>query len=76
MYSAIRVEVRPLLIAAGFVRSTDRTYWRYHVDRVDVINFQSFNSYNAAALGITTVSSKQGTSRCQNGSDARLVAVV
>lgn len=54
--SAIRGEVRPLLIAARFERSTERTYCRYHVDRIDVINFQSFNSYNAGVLGITTYS--------------------
>jgi hypothetical protein len=53
---AIRSEVRPLLIGVGFGRSTARTFWRYHHDRVDVVNFQSFNSYNAGVLGITTYS--------------------
>ena len=53
---AIRGEVRPLLRDAGFSRSTARTFWRYHHDRVDVINFQSFNSYNAGVLDITTFS--------------------
>jgi hypothetical protein len=53
---AIRSEVRPLLIEVGFGRFTARTFWRYHRDRVDVVNFQSFNSYNAGVLGITTYS--------------------
>jgi hypothetical protein len=52
----IRSEVRPVLRRAGFERSTDRTYWRYHDDRADVINFQSFNSYNAGVMGISTYS--------------------
>jgi hypothetical protein len=53
---AIRGEVRPLLSGAGFGRSSARTFWRYHPDRVDVVNFQSFNSYNAGVLGVTTFS--------------------
>lgn len=38
----LRVQVRPVLKAAGFSRFTDRTAWRYADDRVDVVNFQSF----------------------------------
>ena len=53
---AIREEVRPLLTGAGFDRCSARTFWRYHSDRVDVLNLQSFNSYNAGVLGITTFS--------------------
>jgi hypothetical protein len=53
---AIRSEVRPLLSGAGFSRTTARTFWRYHPDRVDVVNFQSFNSYNAGVLDVTTYS--------------------
>jgi hypothetical protein len=53
---AIRSEIRPLLRGAGFSRCTARTFWRDHSDRVDVVNFQSFNSYNAGVLGITTYS--------------------
>jgi Domain of unknown function (DUF4304) len=53
---AIRSEIRPLLAGAGFARSTARTFWRYHPDRIDVVNFQSFNSYNAGVLDITTYS--------------------
>jgi hypothetical protein len=54
--SAIRSEVRPLLAGVGFSRSTARTFWRYHQDRVDVVNFQSFNSYNAGVMDVTTYS--------------------
>ena len=53
---AIRAEVRPLLTSAGFGRATARTFWRYQPDRVDVVNFQSFNSYNAGVLDVTTYS--------------------
>jgi hypothetical protein len=52
----IRAEIRPLLKDVGFVAFTSRTAWRYHTDRVDVVNFQSFNSYNAGVMGITTYS--------------------
>ena len=30
--------------------------WRHHHDRIDVVNFQSFNSYQAAVIGCTTYS--------------------
>lgn len=50
----IRSEVGPLLGAAGFDRTSARTFWRHHPDRVDVVNFQSFSSYNAGVLGVTT----------------------
>ena len=48
--------MRPLLAGAGFAHSTARTYWRNRPDRVEVVNFQSFNSYNAGVLGVTTYS--------------------
>jgi hypothetical protein len=52
----IRAEIRPLLKERGFRHFTSRTAWRVHPDRVDVVNFQSFNSYNAAIMGTTTFS--------------------
>jgi hypothetical protein len=52
----LRTEIRPLLKAAGFSYFTNRTYWRFRNERIDVINFQSFNSYNAEVLGCTTYS--------------------
>lgn len=52
----IRARIRPLLEDAGFVAFTARNSWRYHRDRVDVINFQSFSSHHAEVMGITTYS--------------------
>jgi Domain of unknown function (DUF4304) len=52
----IRAEIWPFLKSVGFARTTARTAWRHKPDRVDVVNFQSFNSYNAGVLGITTFS--------------------
>ena len=48
--------IRPLLKQNGFDKFSGRTYWRYHSDRIDILNFQSFNSYNADVLGCTTFS--------------------
>ena len=48
--------IRPILKQNGFDRFSGRTYWRYHSDRIDILNFQSFNSYNADVLGCTTFS--------------------
>ena len=48
--------IRPALKAAGFTQFTQRVAWRYHHDSIDVLDFQSFNSYNAEILGITTFS--------------------
>ena len=52
----IRTHVWPLLADAGFRSTTSRTAWRHHDDRVDVVNFQSFNARTADALGVTTFS--------------------
>jgi len=52
----IRVEIWPFLKDRGFQHFNSRTAWRIHSDRVDVVNFQSFNSYNADVMGITTFS--------------------
>ncbi|MFI2744340.1 DUF4304 domain-containing protein [Zhouia sp. PK063] len=48
--------IRPILKQNGFDKFSGRTYWRYHSDRIDILNFQSFNSYNADVLGCTTYS--------------------
>ncbi|RLD55337.1 MAG: hypothetical protein DRJ01_16790 [Bacteroidetes bacterium] len=48
--------IRPILKENGFDKFSGRTYWRYHSDRIDILNFQSFNSYNADVLGCTTFS--------------------
>jgi len=52
----IRSEIRPLLKTAGFSRFTARNSWRYTKAGVEVINFQSFNSYNASVMGCSTYS--------------------
>ena len=53
---AIRLKIRPLLKAAGFSRFTPRNAWRFGTSKVDVVNFQSFNSYIAECIGCTTYS--------------------
>src|SRR6478735_8375328 len=45
-----------MLRERGFTRFTERNAWRYVDDVVHVVNFQSFNSYNAEAIGVTTYS--------------------
>lgn len=52
----LRRQVRPVLKAAGFTRFTERNAWRYSDGRIDVVNFQSFNSYLAEGIGSTTYS--------------------
>jgi len=52
----LRTEVRPLLETLGFSQFTSRSAWRYADRRIDVVNFQSFNAYNAGVLGVTTYS--------------------
>ncbi len=48
--------VRPELKKLGFNRFTTRNSWRYRDQVIDIINFQSFNSYNADVMGVTTYS--------------------
>lgn len=48
--------IKPFLKKNGFDKWTSRTYWRYLSDRIDIIDFQSFNSYNANVIGCTTFS--------------------
>ena len=52
----IKSAVRPMLKAAGFTQFTTRTGWRYAGGKIDVVNFQSFNSYLANSVGCTTYS--------------------
>ncbi len=52
----IKSVIRPLLQDAGFSQFTARTAWRYSDEKIDVVNFQSFNSYLANAVGCTTYS--------------------
>lgn len=48
--------VRPLLRDAGWTSFSSRTAQRFSNPRIDVVNFQSFNSYLASAIGSTTYS--------------------
>ena len=53
----IRAVVRPFLQTHGFRAFTPRTAWRYATaSRVEVVNFQSFNSHLAEGVGCTTYS--------------------
>ena len=53
---AIRSLAWPVLRDRGFVSFTSRTAWRDREQLIDVVNFQSFNRYNADVLGCTTFS--------------------
>jgi hypothetical protein len=48
--------VRPVLKNAGWISFAGRTARRFSDPRIDVVNFQSFNSYLASAIGSTTYS--------------------
>ncbi|MDI6624661.1 MAG: hypothetical protein QME55_08015 [Brevundimonas sp.] len=52
----IRGKVWPLLKEQGFSRFTTRTAWRYCDSKIDVLNFQSFNAYNASVMRVTPFS--------------------
>jgi len=52
----IRRAIWPLLRESGFWRFTSRSAWRHSESRIEVLNFQSFNSYNAGVIGCTTYS--------------------
>lgn len=52
----IRRHVWTRLKPLGFDQFTARTAWRHSDSRIDVVNFQSFNSYLAGAVGCTTYS--------------------
>jgi len=48
--------VRPVLKDAGWTSFSGRTARRFSKSRIDVVNFQSFNSHLASAIGSTTYS--------------------
>jgi hypothetical protein len=48
--------VRSVLKDAGWTSFSSRTARRFGKPRIDVVNFQSFNSYLASAIGSTTYS--------------------
>jgi hypothetical protein len=52
----IREVIKPYLRDQGFTVFSQRNFWRFQGEDIHVINFQSFNSYLAEGLGITTYS--------------------
>ncbi len=52
----IKEVIWPQLRDDGFEVFSPRTAWRHRPERIDVINFQSFNAYNAGVIGCTTYS--------------------
>jgi hypothetical protein len=52
----IKTIIWPELKEVGFDTFTSRVAWRHCEDRIDVVEFQSFNKYNAEVIGITTFS--------------------
>lgn len=59
---AVNKEIRRVLWSVlkthGFSHFSARTAWRHGDQKIDIINFQSFNSYHAEVLGVTTFSFK------------------
>lgn len=53
---SIKKHIIPFLKKNGFEIFTSRTAWRHFDKKIDVINFQSFNSYHANVLNCTTYS--------------------
>jgi len=52
----IKKFIWPALRHAGFATFTSRCAWRHLEDKIDVVEFQSFNKYNADVLDVTTFS--------------------
>lgn len=53
---AIREVIRPILKAHGFSKFAGRNAWRFDASKLDVLNFQSFDSYTASVIDCTTAS--------------------
>lgn len=52
----IKKKIWPLLKENGFSQCTSRNAWRITEETIEVVNFQSFNSYIAYGVGCTTFS--------------------
>jgi hypothetical protein len=52
----IQKRIWPVLKSHGFNKIVGRSAWRHSASKVDVVNFQSFNSYLAESVGCTTFS--------------------
>jgi hypothetical protein len=53
---AIKKEIFPFLKENGFTEFNSRNALRFSDQQIDIINFQSFNSYLAKGVGCTTYS--------------------
>jgi hypothetical protein len=60
----IKRVIWPLLKAEGFTTFSTRTAWRYDDQTIDIVNFQSFNSYLAQGLDVTAFSYAVNLSTC------------
>jgi hypothetical protein len=49
----LKKEVWPSLRESGFLRSHHLSLWRDHPDRIDIIEFRHFNTYEARRIAIT-----------------------
>jgi hypothetical protein len=54
--AALRAHVWPALRERGFTTRTQRAAWSYRTHSIAVVNFQSFNSYVAESMDVTTFS--------------------
>lgn len=52
----IKTDIWLILKQNGFSHFTSTSAWRFHSDRVDVVNFQNFKSYNDGPVGCTAMS--------------------
>jgi len=52
----IKKLIKPYLTQQGFVKSSGRTFWKHDEEVIFVVNFQSYNSYHAETMGVTTFS--------------------
>ena len=52
----IKRVIKPFLLANGFTINTSRNFWKQNDENIFVVNFQSFNSYNANVMDVTTFS--------------------
>lgn len=52
----IKHEIWPLLKREGFKEFSTKSAWRHTPDQINVVNFQSFNSYLAVGVGCPTFS--------------------
>jgi hypothetical protein len=52
----IKKVIKPYLFNNGFIKNSARSFWKHNKENICVINFHSFNSYNAGVMNVTTFS--------------------